>query len=427
MSWCWIAAAGLLISGVEPTRKIFIEPLEFDITSEHGLMHRDTTNLAEPGERWGEAEWRIGRSYVVPFSHDGGKDALVKGRLKLKVAGVKPGSLIRIRGLSHEPGFNVAGEVELPGEEEVAGEAAKTAKVRFVGEPVTVVAEVKASEGLGAKVRRVSKPISWFAEVREPGEAKPSKHDLGTTAPLVGFVLRGKPRMTDEKRGTVTPRRLSIAVDRYIAAEANAGENPSSLAVVAELVGRMGKHYLPTRHYEDEQAWNVPETWVMKDPGASCFSIITYTINLLNMVGHEGDYELVTYTANLENPTRAVIGSLGTPVVRKPAVIDYWQLFLVDDRNSRLGQAGGLGGVNFYEAVLRYKFGGRAYYMPGGTSRVYTNPDDILRVFRTMAWAKYDVWWKEWRVMRVVHTYVRPGHGSPHGVDVSEVAAPKQD
>ena len=423
MSWCWILAGGLLLPAAEPSRSVFIEPIEFDITSEHGLMHRDTSNLAEPGERWDEPEWQLGRSYVVPFSHDGGKEARVEGRLKLKVEGVKPGSLIRIRGLSHETGFNLAGEAVVPEEKK---EGDKESKKPADG-PLTVVAAVKATEGLGPKVRRVSKPIAWFAEVKPPGDAKPTKHDLGTTAPLVGFVLRGKPKLTDEKRGTVTPKRLSVAVDRYVNAYENAGDNPSSLAVVAELVGRMGKHYLPTRHYEEEQAWNVPETWTMKDPGASCFSIISYSINLLNMVGQEGEYDLVTYTATLENPTKAVIGSLGTPTVRKPAIGDYWQLFLVDDRNTRLGQAGGLGGVNFYEAVMRYKYGGRTYYMPGGTSRVYTNPDDILRVFRTMAWARYDNWKKEWRVVRVVHTYVRPGEGSPYGVDVSEVSSPRSE
>ncbi|MFM7112079.1 MAG: hypothetical protein ACKO26_13115 [Planctomycetota bacterium] len=426
MSWCWIAASCLLSM---PCGQVFIEPIEFDITSEHGLMHRDTANLAEPGERWDEPEWRFGRSNIVPFTHDGGKQARLAGRLKLKVEGVKPGSLIRIRGLSHEPGFNVAGEVVVsPGDDNAGddGDDDEAAAKKHAG-PVTVVAEVKAGEGLGTAVRKISQPIVWFAEVKPPGEGKASKHDLGPTSPLVGYVLRGRPKMTDQKRGVVTPRRLSIAVERYNNALANAGENPSSLAIVAELVGRMGKHYLPTRHYEEEDAWNVPETWVMKDPGASCFSIISYSINLLNMVGQEGEYDMVTYTATLENPTKAVLGSLGSPPVRKPAIGDYWQLFLVDDRNTKLGQAGGLGGVNFYEAVMRYKFGGRTYFMPGGTSRVYTNPDDILRVFRTMAWARYDNWKKEWRVVRVVHTYVRPGEGSPYGVDVSEVSSPRQE
>lgn len=419
MSWFWIISSGLLLSAAEPSRSVFIEPLELDITSEHGLLHRDTNNLAEPGERWDEPEWQLGRSYVVPFSHDGGKNARLAGKLKLKVEGVKPGSLIRIRGLSHEPGFNLAGEAVISAEKKEGEKPADG--------PVTVVAAVKATEGLGSKVRRVSQPIVWFAEVKPPGDGKATKHDLGTTASLVGFVLRGKPKLTEEKRGTVTPKRLSIAVDRYVNAFENAGENPSSLSVVAELVGRMGKHYLPTRHYEEEQAWNVPETWTMQQPGASCFSIITYTINLLNMVGHEGEYDLVTYTATKENPTKAVIGSLGTPAVRQPVIGDYWQLFLVDDRNTRLGQVGGLGGMNFYEAVLRYKHAGRTFYMPGGTSRVYDNPDDILRVFRTMVWAKYDNRRKEWKVVRVVHTYVPPGSGSPYGVDVSEVSAPRSE
>ncbi|MFN5330043.1 MAG: hypothetical protein ACK5DV_12760 [Planctomycetota bacterium] len=414
MSWCWILFSGLLLSELDASpRGVVLEPLEFDITSEHQLLHHDGPTLVNPGNRWNEPEWSQGRPYVVPFSHDGGKDARLTGKLKLRVSGVAPGSEIRLRGLSHEPGFNVDGQLIVPAD----APAGTNSDERIVE------ATMRAMAPVGSKVRKIRDSIVWFAEVRPIGNEEISKHDLGSTGPLVGYILRGKPKLADEARGTVTARRLDIAVERYTVAHDNAGDNPSSLAVVAELVGRIGKHYLPTRHYEAEGAWNVPETWTMSPPGASCFSIITYTINVLNMVGQEGEFELVTYTARQNAPEKAVIGSLGEPPVRQSTWNDTWQLFLADDRNTRLGQVGGLGGMNFYEAVLRYKHGGQTYFMPGGTSRVYTNPDDILRVFRTMVWAKYDNRKNEWKVMRVVHTYVQPGGGSPRGVDVSAVNA----
>jgi hypothetical protein len=98
---------------------------------------------------------------------------------------------------------------------------------------------------------------------------------------------------------------------------------------------------------------------------------------------------------------------------------DTWQVFLFDDKNTRYGYMGGSGGANYYEAVLRYKVGTRTFYMPGGTNRIYENPDDVLKVFRTMAWARWDYRAKEWRVMRVIHTYTGVGRDSPTGIRFS--------
>jgi hypothetical protein len=111
-----------------------------------------------------------------------------------------------------------------------------------------------------------------------------------------------------------------------------------------------------------------------------------------------------------------VRGGLGDPPQFKKVGGARWQLFLIDQRNTRQGQVGGVGGVNFYEAVLELDWRGKRYYYPGGTDRVFDAPAAILQVFHTLAWTEYDERLRDWVVREVQHTYVSPQGKFPPSV-----------
>ena len=375
-----------------------------DIVSEHGNMHRDGPSITEPGEPWTGPEWT--NTSVKPFSHSGG-DAVLRAEVEVDVRSIAPGAVVRLRGVSTEPGYNMLGELVVP--------------ISWTGEDAngTHKAMVSGINPIGSGVRKIANVIDWYAEVREPGVGQPWVEFLGRTGTLTGYVLKNISRSADQIKGKPTPRRLEMAVNVYAVAESNMGRKAHPLALAGDVVRMQGRYYLPTRHYEPEDAWKMPETWSMRPPGASCFSIISNSILVLEMVGHPGEYDLTTFTSSPNSPSRAVEGSLAEPPFVQTVWGDTWQVFLFDDRNTRFGHSGGTGGANYYEAVLRCKVGDRTFYMPGGTNRIYERPDDILRVFRTMAWARWDYRSKEWRVMRVIHVYTGNGQDSPTGIRFS--------
>src|SRR5262249_1438027 len=160
--------------------------------------------------------------------------------------------------------------------------------------------------------------------------------------------------------------------------------------------------YLPTRHFGRDRAWKVPETWQMNPRGASCVSIVEFVVLLCDMAGIDGNVFTTAFYAGADKPSAAIQGGLGDPPVYKKGPDDErWQLFVVDDNNSRKGQVGGRGGMNYYEAALALEWKGRKYFYPGGTNRVYDSPDHVIEIFRTLAWATYDFRLEEWVVREV--------------------------
>ena len=405
----WICVVLGLSAGENPkflpcTLEVGLNIRSVDVVSEHGTMHRDGPSITEPGEAWKGPEWTT--TSVKPFSHDGG-DAVMKAEVELDIRSIAPGSVVRLRGMSTEPGYNMLGELVVP--------------ISWTGVDPNGVHKALCTgiNPVGSGVRKVSNVIDWYAEIREPGVRQPTVEYIGRTSPLTCWVLKGAPRNSTETKAKPTPRRLDYAVNVYTTAEDNMGRKAHPLALAGDVVRMQGKYYYAVRHYEPEDAWKISETWSMRPPGASCFSIINNSILVLEMVGHPGDFDLTTFTATPNNPGRGVEGSLAEPAYTQTVLGDTWQVFLFDDKNTRYGYMGGSGGANYYEAVLRYKVGTRTFYMPGGTNRIYENPDDVLKVFRTMAWARWDYRAKEWRVMRVIHTYTGVGRDSPTGIRFS--------
>lgn len=198
---------------------------------------------------------------------------------------------------------------------------------------------------------------------------------------------------------------------------AKAGDKASPPRIVHELMKRLVPAYYPRRHYRQEDVWKVPGSWDMDPPGTSCYSISEFLRRICDLVGLEGSLSVGAFCAFPDDPAKGVRGELGAPPRKRTGYYgETWQLFLVDGNNTNEGQVGGVGGVNYYEAALVFDWKGRRYYYPGGTFRVYDSPDNVIRIFRTMAWAKYDPAVRDWVVTEVVHTYVEPGKDLPESV-----------
>ena len=365
-----------------------VAALEF--TSDHRLICRNIADVLTGGPRHPDVAWNRRANSNAPITHTGGEAARIEAVVTLDVPDLPADVPYRLEGRSAEPALCFRHEGMTTG----AG-------------PLS--AAVVSVQPLGRSVRKVRQPIQWRLTLN-PDAPQPQAVDLGATGPHVVYVTLGKPRVTDDARTLVTDVRMEWAVDRVAKAQAKRGAAASTPWLVYELMAQHSEAYLPTRHYGKELAWKVPETWRMTPPGASCVSIVEHVALVGNMIGLEGDLAVTGFCARAAEPKKAVVGGLGDPPVRKKGADgETWQLFLVDNMNTSKGQVGGRDGMNFYEAALELSFRGEKYWYPGGTNHVYDDPDRILQVFRTLAWAAYDYQLESWIVREVVHTYSRPG------------------
>lgn len=368
--------------------------LEF--TSDHNLMRRDGADLLTCGDRYPDIEWTAkDADSAAAMTHTQARH--MEARVLLKFNRLPQGTVIKLRGDSETQAFSFEGE----GKVEQTGPLASTA-----------VVYVKSKDLLPAQLRRLQATINWNATIEIPGE-NAREVDLATSGPHVCYLTRGTPHRAEEKGSEVTARRMQVSYERMALALENAPENPSAVGIVHALTSYVGQWYNPKQHFERENAWYVPSTWRLKTPGASCISICQYCSLILDQLGMEGKYKIVALYARPDNPDRALEGGVESDSMLRSVGRQQWELFLVDDRNSRLGQILGWGGMNYYEACVSYEWEGKTYYLPGGTDRIYDNKNQVLKIFRTLAWARWDTWRKEWQVMSIVRTYTPPGRGAP--------------
>jgi len=372
-----------------------VEALEF--LSDHNLICRNTDDLLSGGERYPAVEWSRTPPRNAPITHTAGATARIKARLRLSLdlARLPAEGKWILEGVSPEKALCFRREGSLPLE-------------------ATSDIEVEASEPLGQAVRKLQQPIRW--QLSLPDSKKPAL-ELGQTGPHTIYTTLGIPRLTDDPVCQVTDVRMELVVRRVGRAQAAVGLDASPPRLVNELVKQSSKTYQPTRHYSRDRAWKVPESWTMNPPGASCIAIVDFVTLLCNMSGMEGEAAMTAFHALPDKPARALRGGLGDkPQFKRSPGGQQWQLFLVDDSNSADGQPDGRGGMNFYQAALQYEWKGGTYYFPGGTGRVYDDPDQVLKLFRTLAWARYDAQLREWVVMEVVHNYCRRNERRPASV-----------
>jgi hypothetical protein len=381
------------VRAAEPTGHV--AALRF--TSDHKVICRNTIDLLTGGERYPDVAWRAEPAVNAPITHTGGSDVHIEADITLELAGIAADTPYRVEGVSAESALRFRKDGRLSG-------AAQE------------VIALEASKALGRPVRKITQKITWLLTLH-PGTENARSVRLGQTGPHVVYVTRGRPHNTDEARSVVTDIRMETAVERVAAAEKAAGDKASPPGVLWELMKQNGDHYLPTRHYSKEKAWKVPESWREKPKGASCISIVEFVGLLCKMIGFEGTTATTAYYAKPPNTRQALQGGLGDPpITRKAPNNETWYLYLVDDTNTNYGLAGGVGGMNYYEAVLQYELDGKTYYYPGGTDRVWDNPENVLKVFRTLSWAAWDESVQDWVVREVVDTYIKPGEKRPRSI-----------
>jgi hypothetical protein len=394
-----ILAVASLNSTLQAADAVTGEVAALRFTSDHKLICKNKRDVLTGGDRYPDIAWCKDPPSNAPITHTGGPQVHIHAEITLSLTSVADETPYRLQGLSDEPALCFL----------------KEGKLASVEDPVL---SIEASQPLGLAVRKIRKTIAWTLTLHPGGRAEKTVA-LGTTGPHVVYVTLGTPRHTDDARSVVTDIRMDLTVERVAAAMKRAGKETGGPWIVYWLMAQNGDHYLPTRHYSKEKAWKVPESWEMKPKGASCVSIVEFVGLLCNMIGIEGEATTTAFYAKPPNPKEALRGGLGDPPIRtKGANNETWQLFLVDESNSNLGQVGGVGGMNYYEAALQYDLNGRTFYYPGGTNRVYDKPEKVLKIFRTLVWATWDEQVQDWVVREVVETYVKPGEKRPRSMDL---------
>lgn len=362
--------------------------------SSHHLLCQNTRDLLSGGTRYPTTEWLRQPSRNVPLTHTGSQ------RVRLRV-------MLHVEGLSKRAPFVLIGRSKEPG--------LCFRKTGRIGNGDSKV-EVEAGVILGREIRTLDGPIAWTLEL-DPGASLVQTLPLGETGPHRIYVTRGTPKGMADPLSVVTEIRMERAIEVVRAALAKSGQGASDARLVHEVMKLNARYYRPSRHYARDHAWLVPESWALEPAGASCISIVWFVDLVCKMIGVEGETRLIAVYGDPERPHHALGGGLGDHPLRKTATDgSVWQLFMVDESNTNRGGVGGVGGMNYYEAALEYRFKGRRYYLPGGTDTILDSPDGVLWVFRSLAWARFDPYLQNWVVTEVVGTYGASDSDFPRSV-----------
>jgi hypothetical protein len=201
-----------------------------------------------------------------------------------------------------------------------------------------------------------------------------------TIAPTAGhtvFVTMAKPRQfegTVANRGDeeITVRRMATAVK--IISEL---ETLEPHAILRGIMQNWNKYSLevPMR----------PNIWTFADEigvGGQCIDIVRFVTALINTVGCPGKAQPVVVWAHPDNPSKAIEqeykGAVGLHTVPAHPRHPDWGAALLD------------GGwkSNAYEAALKFDYGGTLAYYPGGVDGVLTDKQEVLEVFKCLAWVR---------------------------------------
>jgi hypothetical protein len=130
-----------------------------------------------------------------------------------------------------------------------------------------------------------------------------------------------------------------------------------------------------------------PNIWTFADEidiGGQCIDIVRFVQALIDMVGCPGDAQAVVVWAKPDSPFDAIEslwgeGAMSSIPGRHSPTGGWLTATLLDgDYHS-----------NNFEAALKFKHGGKLAYYPGGVDAILRTPDQVLRVFRCLAWTQY--------------------------------------
>jgi hypothetical protein len=226
--------------------------------------------------------------------------------------------------------------------------------------------------------------ISWF--VVTSGRRQPVGRSLGHEI----FVTMDRPR----EPGEVTYRRMAKSVEL-------AGSIGTLVPhdLVHGIMLNFGNYNLDVQL---ENAWTLADNLAR---GAQCIDIVRFVQGIINQVGCPGIAEAKLIWAKAESPQKAEeTGQMGPSLQNHPAHPAHptWGAALIDIQAC----------PNNFEAALKFTETGTRYY-PGGvplerrdrSKIIYSDPDQVLRIFQFLAWIEFVPGSKNFHIEEVLASY----------------------
>lgn len=369
-------------------------------TSDHDVLLDETKDpVSNKGKRYDAVEYKRDSEYNAPISHT--MDQKVKLDLTFTRGGVAQGTDYKIVGTSTSDGLQFDTEFT-------------------AGNSNSVVVSLESTKKLPRQVTSFPGEIEWSMVLNPNDPDKKVVLPMGKTKHTV-YVTYDKPRIptvpppppgvpappSDQFKPTVA--RMKIVTDvvgkgyekAKDAVKNNTVKEPNTVRIAFqtlklhvfnpnnEITGDNNPLKTP------EYAWLVPKYWTEDYPGShatgdsskkggDCISGATFTMFALYLAGIPGDINATGISATVAKPTKATIWTAADRT-RKSAlavpVDDEWLVHI--DRNDIM---------NLFEAVVVITPTGstKSYFIPSGVTPplVYTNPDDVLSVFKEFGWYK---------------------------------------
>ena len=309
----------------------------------HAIMKDNQHDWTEGGRPYPKPDWLVNeRNETVsrPISHTSDRNVDLDVRLNVLPL-TAPSAPITLRGESDVPflNFDFSGTM--------SGGLGRTVSLTSMGKIPFSVAEYRNKE-----VRWTMKWQDWEHEVAR------TNHTM--------FVTMFDPLRPEE----VTYRRMALAVGIV----SPLGLDPHT--IVKGIMSRWNSYNLAIYY---ENPWELADDL---EAGAQCITIVRFIQGVIETVGCPGTAEAVTVHARpgaagvpIEEICPACPG-LNVPSVR--ADHPDWAVALLDDDWH----------ANTFEAALKFNYGGVLRYYPGGVEAVLSTPDQVLHVFKCLAWIK---------------------------------------
>jgi hypothetical protein len=334
---------GLGATGAAPQPGSMLNAITFK--SDHGLMQNNVTDWGRSGKVFGEPEWFIKDGAEVSHPISQTKGTRVEAELNLNVLPATPAAeSITIEGKSDVGllDFYYTGTI-------LGGLNRRVSLTSTRSLPDTIAA---------FNDEHIVWTIQWHG----------STHRIAPAAGHTVFVTMDKPRRPEE----VTFKRMAKAIE-----------------IIGDL-GTLDPHEIVTGIMSN---WNVYDLavpmrgniWTFADEiaiGGQCIDIVRFVMALIEMVGCPGEAAPVVVWAHPNSADKAIEqifeGPVGLHTVGPHKDHGDWGVGLLD--------AGWKS--NAYEAALKFSHSGRLAYYPGGVDAIFSNKQEVLEIFRCLAWLK---------------------------------------
>lgn len=311
-------------------------------TSDYGVM-KDNSESWSNGGNVVQPEWSVAGDKIVNVPISQKKGTNVSADLSLNVLPLTaPTAPITVRGESDEPALNFTFNGSMQGG---LKQSLSLTSQAVLPNAVTMLRD-----------REIRWKMKW----------KDWEHEFARTAHTI-YVTMDPPGPD----GEVTIKRMDKAV---------------------EIIGALHKlapHDIVKGIMTNWNVYNlaVPlhnPVWTFADDiatGGQCIDIVNFVMALIKMVGCPGVAEAMVIWAKPESPfvpieSLWITGGGMSSIPYRNESGSLWQATLLD----------GSYHSNNFEAALKFNYGGTLAYYPGGVDRVMSSTDQVLRIFRCLAW-----------------------------------------